>query len=81
MVNGKNKVLAVLLNINVSCLENAIISICGNHFEVQNCGKLNFLQTKLVLCNILCSVNKLYIYVYQFVFRVAVYTHLTKTYI
>lgn len=81
MVNGKNKVLTVLLNVSVSCLENAIISIYWNHFEVQNYGKLNCLQTKLLLCNILCSVNKLYIYVYQFVFRAAVYRHLTKTYI
>lgn len=81
MVNVKNKVLAVLLNLNVSCVENVIISICGNHFEVLNYGKFNFLQTKLLLCNILCLVNKLYIYVYQFVFRAAVYKYLTKTHI
>lgn len=81
MVNGKNKVLTVLLNVNVSCLENAIVSKRGNHFEVRNYRKLNFLQTKLLLCNILCSINKLYIHVYQFVFRTAVYKHLTKTYI
>lgn len=65
MVNVKNKVLAVLLNLNVSCVENVIISMCGNHFEALNYGKFYFLQTKLLLCNILCLVNKLYIYVYH----------------
>lgn len=81
IVNVKNKVLAVLLNLNVSCVENVIISICGNHFEVLNYGKFNFLKAKLLLCNILCLVNKLYIYIYQFVFRAAICKHLTKTHI
>lgn len=40
-----------------------------------------FFRKELLLCNISCSVNKSYIYVYQFVFRVTVYRHLTKTYI
>lgn len=48
MVNGKNKVLTELLKINVSCLENAVVSIRGNRFEVQNYGKLNF-SNKTVL--------------------------------
>lgn len=69
MVNG---VLTVLQNINFSYLENIAVSKYKNHFKIQDYGKLDFLYTKPFLCNILSSLNKLYIYVYQCVSKVAV---------
>lgn len=48
------------------------MSKCENHLKIKDSGKLDFLYTKLFLCNILCSLNKLYVCVYQFVSEGAV---------
>ena len=49
MVNGKNEVLTVLLNINISCLENAIISICGEPFWSSELWKIEFSSDRAVV--------------------------------
>ena len=49
MVNGKNEVLTVLLNINISCLENAVISICEEPFWSSELWKIEFSSDKAVL--------------------------------
>lgn len=81
MVNGKNEVLTVLSQDNILKFRKMQLYLyVGNHWSLELWKLVLFRQS---LFRILFYVKecKLYIYIYQFVFRAATIAHLTKTYI